>query len=82
MQAIVEIAVRLTDRARLALAIWLIKLLVVPPGQAASTITPTAIYSGSEKTRHNKNAKMGNSTICPINPDSTAFGALSKREKS
>lgn len=29
-QAIVEIAVRLTDRARLALAIWLIKLLVVP----------------------------------------------------
>mgnify|MGYP000019869636 CR=1 len=42
-QAMVEIAVKLTERARFAFAMWLIKLLVVPPGHAAKTMTPTAI---------------------------------------
>ena len=76
------IAVRVTERAMLPLQVWVIKLLVGPPGETAKTIRPIAIIGSRLKIWVIKNAIIGNNKIWLVNPRSTAFGKTMMRLKS
>ena len=76
------IAVKLTDSAKLARAMWLIRFDVVPPGQAANIIKPIAISIGAENAVTKAKANRGNNMTCPSKPAATLFGTFAIRTKS
>ncbi len=58
----VAMAVRVTDRAELPFAKWVIKLEMLPPGQAATINMPRAILGSGCAINTNKKVMVGSST--------------------
>ncbi len=76
------IAVRLTLRATSPWKRWLNRLAVVPPGEAASSITPTARSGSRSKATTRPNAMTGSTSTCSTSATATARGVRATRRKS
>ncbi len=63
-------------------AMWLNRLAVTPPGEAASSTRPSASSPGSLKARHSPMATGGSSRVCTTSATATARGNCSTRRKS
>ena len=68
-----EIAVSVTASATLPLAISEKKLEAFPPGQAATSIIPSAIPVGGDQISISRMVNAGNRTYCVNNPVARAF---------
>ena len=75
-------AVMHTDRAALPLAREVIKLEMLPPGHAATSIMPRATLGIGLKTNTNKKVKKGRAKNWEINPMKTDLGDEKTRIKS
>ena len=75
-------AVMHTDRAALPLAREVIKLEILPPGHAATSIIPKATLGMGLKTNTNKKVKKGRAKNWETNPIKTDLGDENTRIKS
>ena len=82
MAASVEIAVRLTERAVLAPAKWLIKLEMFPPGHAATSIIPMAILGAGCIINTKQYVNAGSTKNWESIPSNGDFGFLKTLRKS
>jgi len=74
MAAVVEIAVRLTERATLPLAMELIKFEMFPPGHAATKIIPNATVGVGLSRSTNRKVRDGNKKVWLIKPTMAGLG--------
>lgn len=82
MATTVVMAVRLTERAKLPFANWQMKLEMLPPGQAATSIIPKAILGCGLKAQTNRKVRNGNSKNCDAMPVRVDLGSPISRLKS
>ncbi|MNQ77395.1 hypothetical protein D3C85_922600 [compost metagenome] len=75
-------AVKVTFRATSPWARWLYKLAVVPPGEAASSIKPTARAGARPNPLVIRKQISGSTSSWHTRPTSTGFGYLTTRAKS
>ena len=68
------IAVRVMERATSPLARLVIKLVVAPPGQAASKMNPTASYGSNGNKASKAKVTSGITTSLMPSPTATALG--------
>ena len=80
--AIVEKAVRLTESATLPFAKEVIKLEILPPGQAATSIIPNAMLGVGSINTINIYVKNGRTINCENMPTNAGFGVLDSLLKS